>query len=279
VADARWFKDYSLERVRDALKSFAGVLLATPSLVDYFRTHRLHDRLILYPPVAQEPLPQPGRRDAEAVTVGFFGGLHRREPFLRFVYPALRRLAQEQPIRLVAAGIDRRDLAMDARLPAEVLDYDPSYTDGLSAMASRGIDVLAHPGSVHPHNAFKNTHVLINANAIGAVPVFSAGPPYDEIASSEIALLCQNTEDAWYGALRRVASDAALRQTVRGRLTAYCSTHFNGRDNVEVIARLLREHAAPAAGVRTMRLLLGMPLHGVSLAQHVVTRMTEKYSA
>src|SRR4029453_14442432 len=177
-------------------------------LVTYFREHRLHERTMLFPPVASSTLPTPARRAAAPVSIGFFGGLHRREPFLQFVYPALRRLAQERPIRLVVAGINRGDFPLDASLPAEFIDYNPRYTDGLRALAACGIDVLGNPGSVDVHNAFKNTHVLINAHALGAVPVFSVGPPYDDIANDGVALLSENTEDGWHAALGRVAADA-----------------------------------------------------------------------
>lgn len=272
VADARWFTDYSIDRVRKALASFAGVLLATPSLVGYFREHRLHEQLILYRPVAGEVLARARKVREAACTVGFFGGLHRREPFMQFVYPALRRLAETHAIRLVVAGIDRRDLTPDERLPIEVLDYNPSYSEGLRAMAAYGIDVLAHPGSFHVHNAFKNTHVLINASALGAVPVFSVGPPYDDIADAGVALLCENREDAWHAALGQVIGNASLRKTIGARLSAYCQTHFNGRENVDVIASILREHPAPTRITRSMRRMLGVPFQRLSLGQHVMTR-------
>jgi glycosyltransferase involved in cell wall biosynthesis len=277
VADARWFKDYSIDRVRRALTSFAGVLLATPSLVDYFREHRLHDRLTLYRPVAGEVLAGAVREGlgevrGSACTIGFFGGLHRREPFMQFVYPALRRLAETHAIRLVVAGIDRRELTPDARLPVDFLDYNPSYSEGLRAMAAYGIDVLAHPGSFHVHNAFKNTHVLINAAALGAVPVFSCGPPYDDIADAGVALLCENTEDAWHAALSQVIENGSLRETIGRRLSTYCQTHFSGRENVDVIASILREHPAPTRATRSMRRMLGVPLQRLSLGQHVMTR-------
>lgn len=273
VADARWFKDYSIERVRRALTGYAGVLLATPSLVDYFREHRLHDRTILFPPVTQSARRDtPSRPAGSAVSVAFFGGLHRREPFLGFVYPAVRRLARERAVRLVVAGIDRRDLAADSGLSIEVLDYNRSYLDGLRAMSARGIDVLAHPGSFHPHNVYKNTHVIINADALGAVPVFSAGPPYDAIADEGIALVCENSETAWHSALSRVTADGALRESMRSRLAAYCAVHFNGSANLGVISTMLREHPAPTPGLRSRRLLLGIPCQGLSLGQHVMTR-------
>jgi hypothetical protein len=272
VADARWFKDYSIDRVRRALKGFAGVLLATPSLVDYFHEHRLHDRTILFPPVAPSTLRHEPPRPGAPVTVGFFGGLHRREPFLTYVYPAIRRLAQERPIRLVVAGIDRSDLTPGAGLSIEVLGYNPSYPEGLRAMSDHGVDVLAHPGRFHSHNIYKNTHVIINAHALAAVPVFSVGPPYDAIANDGVALICENTEAAWHAALGRVVSDAMLRETMRSRLSAYCATHFSGRRNLDVLSTILDEHPAPTPGQRSMRLLLGIPFQGLSLGQHVMTR-------
>ena len=271
VADARWFADYSIDRVRQALKGFAGVLLATPSLVDYFREHRLHERTILYPPVAQNALPRPPAPSGKPLTIGFFGGLHRREPFLTPVYPAIRSLARQRPIRLVAAGIDRRDLADSPGLTVDAVDYDPSYSEGLRAMSVHGIDVLAHPGVFHVHNAFKNTHVIINAHSLGAVPVFSAGPPYDAMAG-EMALICGNTEDEWLSAFVKLGDDEGLRQRMRARLAEYCAAHFSGRDNVDVISTILREHSSPAPALRQMRALVGVPLQALSLAQHVMRR-------
>src|SRR5262245_14646322 len=70
VADARWFNDYSAGRVRAALAGFAGVMLATPSLMDYFREHRLHDRLALFPPVAGPVHSRESRRAEAPLTVG-----------------------------------------------------------------------------------------------------------------------------------------------------------------------------------------------------------------
>ncbi len=272
VADARWFRDYSIDRVRRALTGFAGVLLATPSLVDYFREHRLHDRTMLFPPVAPPALPDHAPRTSAPVTLAFFGGLHRRAPFVEFVYPAVRRLAERRPIRLVAAGIERSDLPPAAGLSIEVLDYHPSYLGGLRAMSAYGIDVLAHPGSFHAHNIYKNTHVIINARTLGAVPVFSAGPPYDSIADQGVALVCENTEAAWFTALDRVSGDAVLRKTMSARLAEYCATQFSGRANLDVISTLLRDHPAPSFSQRSMRRLLGIPFQGLSLGQHLMTR-------
>jgi hypothetical protein len=272
VADARWFKNYSIDRVRQALKGFAGVLLATPSLVDYFREHRLHERTMLYPPVAPNQSRHVPSGAGGPLTVGFFGGLHRREPFLTYAYPAIRRLARTRPVRLVVAGIDRRDLGDSAGLSIEALEYNQSYDDGLRAMADRRIDVLAHPGTFHVHNVFKNTHVLINAHALQAVPVFSAGPPYDAISGEEVALVCGNTEEQWLAAFARLGDDEGLRQTMLARLAEYCAANFSGRENLEVISTMLREHSPPGPALRQMRALVGVPLQALGLAQHVLMR-------
>ena len=124
-------QDYSLERVKAALRVFSGVLLATTALVDYFAEHQLSDRLTLYPPVAGPPLDAVSDRTERPLCVAFFGGSHRRDPFLRYVYPAVRRLALDQDVTLVAAGIEA-DLVQDAaRLKVVRLPYNPSYADAL----------------------------------------------------------------------------------------------------------------------------------------------------
>ena len=53
------------------------------------------------------------------------------------------------------------------------------------------------------------TNVLINARAVGAVPVLSNLPPYDSLGSAPPALLCENDPAAWYDALARLMRDPA----------------------------------------------------------------------
>jgi hypothetical protein len=246
-------QDYSLERVKTALRGYSGVLLATPALIDYFAEHQLSDRLALYPPVAGPALDAVSDRTGRPLSVAFFGGSHRRDPFLRFVYPAVRRLAVDQDVTLVVAGIESGLLQEASRLKIVRLPYNPSYADALRQVASYGVDILVHPSGVTSNNAFKNPHVLINARALAAVPVFSNVAPYDAIAAARVAVLCENTEDAWFHALTQVAIDSSVREELKTRLSSYCEQHFGGRVNIDVLRRIQQAHEPPSAAGRVTR--------------------------
>ena len=250
---------YSPDGVRKALKTFSGVLLSTPSLVDYFAQNNLHPRLFLYPPVADTPeTPRVDRQDA-TTRIAFFGGMHRREPFRRAVYPAVVRLAAERPVELFAAGIDVSGLAA-AGLTVTPVPYRSSYPAALVEMAARRIDILVHPSNATANNVYKNPHFIINARALGAAPIFSDAPPYNALANEGVALLCDDSAESWYRALCRLAADDRLRQQMKTRIAAYCDAHFNGAANVEMLKGILGTSRAPRwpAAARIVPLATGL---------------------
>jgi hypothetical protein len=265
-------QDYALDRVKAALDGFSGVLLATPALIDYFKEHRLSDRPTLYPPVAGPPLDAVPDRSGRPLTIAFFGGSHRREPFLRYVYPAIRRLAMDRDVALVAAGIEPDLVHETGRLKVVRVPYNPSYADALQQVAAHGVDILVHPSGVTRNNVFKNPHVLINARALVATPIFSNVAPYDAVAADRVAVLCENSEDAWFDALARVAADNALREELQARLATYCERQFGGQVNLDVLRRIQDAHEMPSASVRMARLIAGGALLGLGRARRMVAR-------
>jgi hypothetical protein len=271
------YEKYTNDRVRDVLRPFAGVLLATNSLIEYFTRERLHDRVMLYPPVAGPIIAVPAHDPAHRLTIGFFGGLHRRQPFIRYVYPAVCRLAEERAVTLVATGIDAGSLPSAEGVEVIYPRYDPSYTIALEKVARHGVDILVHPASRTANNIYKNPHVLINAHVIGALPIFSNTPPYDAVAGEPVALLCGDDEHEWFDALRRLANDADLRRRLRTGLAAYCEREFGGDTNADVISGIVRAHPAPdPAAMFVRRLAAGVCLavgHANRRLQGTLTRL------
>ena len=253
--DAPHAAAYALDRVRAALRGFSGVWCATPSLIDYFREHRLHEALHYYPPVAgPSPAPRAGG-DSAVMNVAFFGGEHRREPFMRYVFPALCRLAASRPVTLFAVGIDLEGVAAAPQLTVTPVAYNPSYPEALRDLAARDVDILVHPSSDTLNNLYKNPHFLINARALGATPIFSNVAPYNALMSEDVCVLCENTEDAWFVALNRVAGDRALRSALRDKLATYCERHFDGSANLRLLEGVLSTHDAPTAIARAARVV------------------------
>jgi hypothetical protein len=267
------YEEYSNDRVRWVLRRFSGVLLATKSLRTYFAEQRLHNEPLLYPPIAGLVLERPPPDSERPLTIAFFGGLHRRGPFVDHVFPAIRRLAMTTPVRLVAAGLEAGRLPAAAGVELICPTYDPSYAVALGIVARYGVDILVHPSSATANNIYKNPHVLINARVLGAAPIFSDVPPYDAVAGMGIAVLCDNTEEAWFDALARVAGDPAVREQLLSGLDAYCRRHFSGESNAAIIRTMLQRHPVPDAPTRVVRRVAGA---GCLAVGHITARVLDK---
>lgn len=263
------YQRYTEAGVRDALRGYDGVWLAAPSLVDYFADRTLHPRLDYYPPVTGPVLATSPRAAGRPLTIAFFGGLHRRAPFVDYVYPAIRRLAGDRPVRLVAAGIERSSLPVAEGLEVVCPAYDTSYTKALQVVADIGVDILVHPSHETANNVFKNPHVIINARAIGAAAIFTHEAPYAALAGTGVALLAANTVDGWFGALAEL-SEAGRRDEIRARADAYCRTQFGGTANLAIINGALHERPSPGGALRLARQAAGAACLGWG---HFVSRV------
>lgn len=267
-----FYERYTNDGVRAMLCGFAGVLLASDSLMRYFAEHRLHDRLMLFPPVAPASTGTRPVGRADTLTIAFFGGAHRRDPFVRYVFPAVCRLAGVVTVRLVTAGFEPGSLPTAPGLDIVYLPYEPSYLVAMERLAPYGVDILVHPSAPTVNNPYKNRHVLINAHALGATAVFSNTPPYDAIARAEVAVVCDNNEEAWFASLQQIALDEQLRHDLRGQLWEYCTTHFGGELNTSIIEALLHAHPPPGALTRVTRWAVGMPCLALGRALRIAGR-------
>lgn len=253
----RFYEQYSLNCVREALRGFAGVLLSSQSLMEYFDDHQLHGRLTFFPPICGPSQAARPYQRRDPLSIAFFGGPHRLDAFLHYVYPAIRRLSYDREVVLVVPGLEAAPEYEDGRLQVVHVEYDPVYTAALQQFAVLGADILVHPSRATRNNAYKTCNVLINARALGAVPIASNSPPYDAVANEGVVILCENTEQSWYEAITRVATDVDLQERVRLRLIAYCDEQFGGESNVNVVNTILETHPVPAVPVRVARLVAG----------------------
>jgi hypothetical protein len=278
LGDPGHARAYSRDRVRAALEGFSGVLLSTGALVDFFQTHHLHDSLSLYPPVQGPPIDVTRTSDDGRLKIAFFGGQQRREPFERWVLPAICRLSETRAVTLYAAGMALGGMSIPGDLRIVPIAYNPSYPQALRDMASNGIDVLVHPSSDTRNNEFKNCHFLINANALGAAAIFSDVAPYAALSGENLCLLCENSEPAWYSALSRLAGNPALRTQLTARSAGYCAQHFNGAANVQVVRTILRNHPSPTVASRRARAIPIMFRLAGGLARDVAVRQLQRIS-
>jgi len=250
-------RGYTDDALRARLRGFAGVLLSSRRLIDYFREKALHANLFYYPPIAGKPawkesLPA-SPKPAGTTRIGFFGGSHRLPAFLEQVLPAVARLAQQRPVELFAAGVERDWLPPAPNLNIVCFPFELSYDIALARLAACDIDLLVHPNSDTRNNEYKTLNVLISAWAMGAVPLVSDAPPYRELAGQNVAVLCGGAGRSWPDAMRSCAEDPQLRQSLRRNLDAFCLRHFGGQENVAALRAILAAHPAPGALLREMR--------------------------
>jgi hypothetical protein len=249
--NARYVGSYSIENVRAALRGFAGVLVASRPLMEYFSAQQLHARLILYPPVMMERLPPSGaRRD---IRIAFFGGEHLREPFAGMVLPAIRRLAREKPLTLVAVGL-AAPIEHSEGLNILQHPYDESYSRGIATLHRDGVDVFVHlVDAALANSSYKNPHALISACGLDAVPAVSDQAPYDHYCAAHDAHCSSDSEASWFASLSALVHDEALRVTLRAGVKEYCAANFGGATNRAVVDDMLARHHRPGAAAKVSR--------------------------
>jgi hypothetical protein len=239
------------------------VLLSSWPLVDYFRGQELHPRPLYFPPIAarrRTPGLGGARRKSPRLAVGFLGGKHRLAALENLVIPAIRVLAREGPVDLVVVaeeecwGQTSRHLLGQPGLNVRRIPADLSLELILRQLDEHGLDVLVHPNSDNTNNPYKTLNALLNADRLGAVPVVSDGPPFDEVRAEGIAVLCPDRSPDWVEALRAVRDDYEERQAILVRLAAFCDEHFGGQTNLETLRSILRADPLPGPARREARL-------------------------
>ena len=272
---AKFVRRYFLGDVRAALRDFAGVLLATPALVSYFSEQDLHPRLFLFPPVIDAKILVMPRVARPGVTVAFFGGRHLHRQLLDTIVPAVRRLALQRPVRLLAVGVPEPIPASEGLVVIQP-PYDESYTRGLRALTTEGVNVFVHPVAAGmANNVYKNPHALISALALGAVPVVSNAPPYDALGPFGVALTCEESEAAWLTALTQAVTDDTLRSTLGARLVTYCAQQFSGSPNRAVIETMLAGYTPRGWAQTLWRRGIARGYQVLNLAGRVAARVTK----
>jgi len=245
-------REYTSENLRTWLQDFSGVLVSTPALAEYFLQEKIHQNIYVFPPV----LPKCGWRDypaipskpAGAFRIGVMCGLHRYQHFLDIIQPALERLEKEYQIEIVIVG----DLPLNAKnFPVYTFPIDYSYNLTLGRLMASEIDVLVHPASFTDNNQYKTLNVLINAWAIGAVPVLANQPPYENVEREGIGLLCEPDEIAsWYEKLKNAISESTRAAKIRKNLDSFLRREYSGKKNEQVIEKILSE--LPVLGFATI---------------------------
>lgn len=240
VAD---LKEYTVENLRTRLQNFSGVLVSAPALAEYFRQEKIHPNIHVFPPVLPKSAwydysslpPKP----AGAIRIGVICGIHRYQHFGDYIRPALERLAEEYHIEMVVVG----DVPLDvSRFAVYKFPVDYSYNLTLGRLMVSEIDVFVHPASFTKNNPYQTLNALINAWAIGAVPVLANQPPYENIEREGLGFLCDLGDvNSWYEKIKLAISDKGRAEQIRENLDAFLRREYSGQENEKVIEKIFSE--------------------------------------
>jgi len=154
------------------------------------------------------------RRSDGPVRVGFAGSVDRAGDIDALLSGALRRLRREYGDRVEIEFFGARP-AVAQELGLRCIPYQSSYEAYARTMASLCWDIGLAPMAESDFNRCKHYNKYIEYAARGIAGVYSDVEPYRfAVRDGENGLLCPNTEEAWFAALRRLVEDAALRQAL-----------------------------------------------------------------
>jgi hypothetical protein len=247
-AESKEYSMYRPENVKQFMHLFAGVLASTKAIQQYFCDQKLHDNVLVYPPISTLPLKHREsavpRKQNNSFRVLFFGGPHRLQSLKKFILPALEKLSSEIDVELVI-GSKQPGIVTSNVVTIHHVSFESDYRLALSRFVDADIDVLVHPSTRTDNASYKTLNALINADKIGAALAVSDVPPFSEFHKAGIMAFAEDSVAAWLTILKELAHNNEKRGSLSQAASFYCKKHFDGTVNETSIARLLDKHRPP----------------------------------
>jgi hypothetical protein len=221
-------REFARANSREQLSRYDGVILSSEQLLNDFRARNLHDHLILLEPAINKALvAERTETEKPYFSVAFLGGSFRTDVLQNCVLPALKRLSEEIPVRLLCPNDFDLSEYVSERFSADTVPRTKCLDLILKKFRDFAPDVQVHCGKALPNNRFKTENALINAATIGAVLLSSEIEPYRSGQCRDCYLLAINTVEAWYSQLKLLATDTALRSRLYQNAKAYCFARYD----------------------------------------------------
>ena len=248
AAESKEYSMYRPENLKPFMHVFAGILTSTEAIQQYFYDQKLHDNVLVYPPISTLSLKHRkaaiSPKEKNSFRVLFFGGTHRIEALRKFILPALEELSSLIDIELIV-GSEQPGLITSDVVNIHHVSFELDYRLALSRFVNADIDVLVHPSTRTRNAPYKTLNALINANKIGAALAVSDVPPFSEFHDAGIMAFAEDNVAAWFTVLKELAINNEKRASLRQAASEYCNENFDGRVNEASITSLLNKHPPP----------------------------------
>lgn len=250
-------EDFSLAALRAKLSRFAGVLVSTPALKEYYQANLIHNNVFMFP-VSYAKAPIALRREANRpadkdewradLTIASIGGMHRQLGLQEKVIPALQRLAREgHRIHFVISGSGedsslRRVFQESENIRFTFKGAQVDWNRAILQLAEYRPDILVHAPSETINNRYKTLNVALCAYLLDAVLVVPDAEPYSvpvfDAAAAKVAPAQEPR--AWLEVLTKLIANREIWDEYKQFNSSFCRRQFSGEQNVAVLNQMLQ---------------------------------------
>lgn len=239
LVSGAYFAQKDVQRSIRALMDESDILLSpSPVLLDQYA--KADQRRILLEEPAIDPLPYAPRRDGP-VRIGFAGSVDRTGDIERILRQSMLRIHQEygKAAEFVFFGATP---SFAQALEARCIPYCDSYDAYRSQLNELQMDIGLAPMPDTAFHACKHYNKFVEYAAAGAVGIFSDVKPYDRIRSNfDWPLLCHNTSEDWYQAMKRLLDHPEALDSYRRRAAELAAGPFSVPASAQRMAADLTE--------------------------------------
>lgn len=244
------YSSYEEKQHRNNLRLFNGVLAATENLALYYKQRMLHGNIEFFGIVRdqdRDPVTL-SQRNGNALHIGCFGGGFRSKSVKESVIPALAQLSKKLPIRFFG----REDLEpFRAHFEKANIQLTTSKTvDDVNSFYSTWVgydlDVMVHPSGDTDNLPYKNANALLNSYYLGANPIVTDEPAYENLGLNEGVTKVDGTPENYLAVLENFIS-SRYRHKMFTRLEVFAKAAFDSKHNISVLDKIQRDLEIPTA--------------------------------
>lgn len=167
------------------------------------------------------------RESSDKIRILYAGSIDHNALVQTYLSPGLRRLCSEYEDRLEITFIGANP-KLDELPNVTWYDYIKDYDTYKRIVAEGGFQIgLAVIGTTEFYRS-KYYNKFVEYTSIGAVGIYTNSEPYTLVVKNqENGFLCENTEEAWYTAIRTAIQNPLLRQRCLEKAVELIQQQFN----------------------------------------------------
>lgn len=217
------------KNIQDMISLSHMILSPSPVLLEKYAPADSGRKGILVEEPALLPVQYTPREADRPVQIGFAGSLDRVDDIEHILKEALLRIKKEYGDRVSFSFFGAIPSFADA-LDAMTIPFCENYEAYLQKLSTLGWDIGLAPMPDTAFHGCKHYIKFIEYSAACIVGIYSDTGPYLRLKKwPDCALLCENTAESWYQAIKQLLDDPKKREKMRKEACLACAKDLNIR--------------------------------------------------